>query len=61
MKFEMYMVSKKKMIFFGEIVFRRQEEVLKILDVSHLVCFAKTFTKYPRNVKYEKCMASLGV
>ncbi len=31
-----------------------------IVSVSHfVVCFAKTFTKYLQNVKYEKCIASL--
>ncbi len=30
--------------------------------VSHfVVCFVKTFAKYPRNAKYEKCIASLRV
>ncbi len=31
-----------------------------IVSVSYsVVCFVKTFTKYTRNAKYEKCIASL--
>ncbi len=33
-----------------------------VMSVSYfVVCFAKTFVKYPQNVKYEKCTASVTV
>ncbi len=35
--------------------------VVGVLYFDFVVCFTKTLSKYPQNVKYDKCIASLEV